>query len=327
MQTENAVNTMGNLQPKGFPGLPPDWTTEVETISGFDAGGGGVKLFLAHHHRQAWNGSEALLVIHGQGEHFGRYLHFPHFLDARLGETLGSIHGFDLRGHGRSGGGRGHVEDFDHYVADAAIVARLLVERLEKKFGQVRLHLLGHSMGGLTALRLLMFNPDLPIKSATISSPLLGLKVKVPLPKLVAAKVLAKVWGSIQMPTGLDVTKIGHDPCVQEAYAKDRLVHDKATPRFFMQMQAALRDMFAGEKEIRVPIQFLVSMDDEIVDPNATIDFFQKLKAKTKELKTYPGFRHEPFNEGAGVTGAKVPEGVDKARAFDDLAGWIRRYS
>src|SRR5262249_38513348 len=122
------VKYQGNLQPKGFPSLPEGFISETETFAGADPT---LQLFGVLHrpaHAQPESKKRPhrlVVVIHGYGEHGGRYLHLPHFLK----QTYDSFYCLDLRGHGRSEGLRGHVERFDHYVADVALTIRRLEER------------------------------------------------------------------------------------------------------------------------------------------------------------------------------------------------------
>lgn len=298
------------LQPANFPPLPEGWTTEWETFPASDAS---LQLYLAVHHPagDSYKPGPVLLVIHGLGEHGGRYLHFPHYLQG----AVAAVACLDLRGHGRSEGLRGHVERFDLFAEDVAVAIRRLRAQLEKRFGKSEIHLFGHSMGGLVSLRTLLTQSDLRLQSASICSPLLGIRVEVPWIKKTAGVLLSRVWGSIQMSNELDPKLVSHDPEVVQAYVADRLVHNKVTPRYFTELTWAMDDTLSKESGIACPVQFHVALDDQIVDPDAGLTFFRNLKHRDKDIKTYPGFFHEVFNE------------IGKERAFEDLRAWIIRHS
>jgi len=302
----------GALQPKSFPGLPENWTSEWETFPSSD---GALQLFAVTHHPVAWakepQGFKALIVIHGLGEHGGRYLHLPHFLKS----AVDCVFCLDLRGHGRSEGLRGHVERFDLHAEDVALAIYRLEDHLTKRFGKAEIHLFGHSMGGLIALRTLFLQPNLPIKSATVSAPLLGVKVPVPAIKKAAGQVLSRLWGSIHMRNELDPRLVSHDAEVVQAYQQDRLVHDKVTPRFYTELQSAIADTMARDSGMNYPLQIVVPLQDAIVDPEASLAFFRALKHRDKQLKTYPGFFHEPVNE------------LGKEQVFEDIRTWITRHT
>lgn len=298
---------MGNIQPIGFPGIPAGWESEAVSFSSPD----GLHLFCAVHRNSKKPGPRALVIIHGHGEHGGRYAHFPHYLS----NTVDAIYCPDLRGHGRSEGLRGDVERFDQLAEDAAAVIREIEAQIRKRHGKAEIHLLGHSLGGHIALRTLFLNTDLPIASASVSAPFLGVKQKVPVAKKIAAHALSRIWGTLQLGTGIDVNGISRDPEVIAAYKRDRLVHDKMTPRFYTAMTEAWADTLEREGGISVPLQFLVPLADPIVDPEKSMALFERLVIHDKRIRTYEDFRHEPFNE------------IGKEGPFEDLKGWIASHS
>ncbi len=304
-QSELSKSTFGVKQPKGFPGLPAGWVSEWETFKSAD---GQAQLFSITHHREPWVGPRALVIVHGMFEHAGRYQHVPYYVQ----EVVDAVHCIDLQGHGRSEGIRGHIENFDFLRDDVALAVKRLDEKLKKRFGKSEIHLLGHSMGGMIVLRTLLAHPDLPLRSVSVSSPCLGVKVKVPAVKKAAAHVLKNIWGSLQLSAVLDAGLISHDPAVVETYVSDRLVHNKMTPKFFTLMTAAMENTVKHDTLTQVPLQFLVPLEDGVVDPEVELSFFKKLKDEKKRLKTYPGFFHEGLNE------------IGKEKMFADLVSWIR---
>jgi len=314
-ETENRTIYNGWLQPTGFPSLPQGWNSQWDT---FPSSCGKLKLFSVVHHHEPWENHRALVVLHGQGEHSGRYLHFPHYLQ----NQVDSIFCMDHRGHGRSEGGRGHADHFDLYVDDAAQFIEKVDQSLKKRFGKSEIHLLGHSMGGLIALRLSFLYPDLPIVSSIISAPLLGLALEVPLIKKTAAYALCKVWGSLQLSSGLDLSSLSHNRYVQEAYSADRLVHNKATPKFFVSLQEVMADTLARKNSLDLPLQMMIPLEDKLVSSDASLDFYQKLECDRKKLITYQGYRHEIFNEG----GVAAADGISKEIAFADLNSWLETH-
>ncbi|MGK5086951.1 lysophospholipase [Bdellovibrionota bacterium FG-2] len=301
------VADLGSVRPKGFPGLPSGWRSEWETFPSQD---GKVQLFTVTHHPANWDSGRVLLVIHGLGEHGGRYLHFPHYLSS----CVDAVCTLDLRGHGRSEGSRGHVDCFDQYVEDVAVTVKRLDESLKRRFGRSEIHILGHSLGGLVVLKTLFLNSDLPIRSAAVSCPLLGMKVEIPVIKKGVALALSRIWGSVHFTSEVNPDELSHDPAVAEAYTSDRLVHRKVTPRLFAEMRSSLAETAQRKTGFKYPLLVLVSMDDKIVDPAKTCDFFKALELEDKMLKQLPGFYHEPFNE------------VGKELAFEDLKVWIQKH-
>lgn len=315
------------LQPRGFPSLPADWQAETETFRSVD---GQVQLFGILLRKEPWTAppasGRALVVLHGFGDHAGRYLHFPHYLRAANGTAQGAdgpandpvdaIYGLDHRGHGRSEGLRGDVERFDAMADDAARAITRLDERLRGRFGKSEIHLFAHSMGSLVALRMMFAHPELPLASASLSAPFLAVKAKVSPFKTGAAKLLNRLGGGrIQLDTGLDADLISRDPEVVMAYRSDRLVHGKMTPRFFAALQEAQADTLRRESGIEPPLLFMVPQQDGLVDAEVSIDFFTRLKHRDKRLATYPGYFHEAMNDPG------------KEVFFADLGAWIRAHS
>lgn len=306
----------GILQPQGFPGLPTDWESDWQTLPSAD---GVLKLFLAAHHSKRsltdkeWNGprGRALLIAHGLGEHGGRYLHFPHFMK----DTVDSVFCLDHRGHGRSEGLRGHVDRFDQYTDDLASMIGHLEKQLKSRFEKPEIHVLGHSLGGLITLRALYLYPHLPLSSVTLSAPLFKIRFQLPAVKKVTAIALSKLWGSLHLDSEMNPCQLSHDPAVVEAYRMDRLVHSKGTPRLYTEMLAAFSDTLKRDSGLKHPIQFLVPLEDQIVDTDVTLDYFRRLKHREKTLRTYEGFYHESFNE------------IGKEKAFQDVKSWIRTHS
>lgn len=306
----------GTILPVGFPAPPAGWVYDWKMLP---VGDGKTQLYSyacskgeVYGVKGAANGHRAILIIHGFGEHSGRYLHFPHF----LGDVAETVYGFDLRGHGRSEGLRGHADRFDTFVDDAKAAVMDLHQKLMEKHGKAEIHLFGHSMGGHIGLRLLLLCPDLPVASASISAPFLGMKEKAPATKVGAASVLAATgFGWIQLDTGLDAALVSRDGAVVEAYRQDRLVHGKMTPRLFSQILKTIADTFRRDSGIKVPLQMYIPLQDGLVDPEKSLAYYRLLKVREKSLKTYPGYFHESFND------------TGKEAVFSDISAWIRTHS
>ncbi len=291
--------------PEGYPKLPSEFDYETEVLTSAD---GEHDIFLNVFRKRGVRVERALLVVHGQGEHGARYQHFPHFLEGHYQLIVA----LDLRGHGRSEGIRGHVENFDEYCDDVL----LAWDTLGKKAGVgVPLDWFAHSMGGTITLRMLQLRPDPGISNLILSAPGIDLTVKVPWVKDVAAKLLAGVWGSLQMETGLDPAELSHDAAVVDAIKKDSLHHTKATSKFYLGFMAAMRDL--RETDLRIPastrLLLQLAGDDRIVSTPAAEVLFDHLKHSRKEKIVYPSLFHEIYQE------------TGKEKVFADMISFLER--
>lgn len=297
--------------PDGFPQLRDQWIAEFETFASADSQ---VKLFGQIFRPQKWQGEnahKAIFILHGQGEHGGRYIHWPFY----VGDTVSSVYALDHRGHGRSKGNRGHVDNFDLYAADAALAINRFYEYLLEKFGKAELHLFGHSMGGQIALRTLLQHQDLPISSVTLSSPMFDLAFPVPKVKEMAGRVLRKLLPKFPMQSSPLGDLISTDPGVCAHYKKDPLNHGMISPSFFFSYLEAKEDTLSRAGELDMPILMQVGMDDRIILPRSIVQFYDKLSVEDRQLIRYDHFYHELYNE---------PE---RERVFVDLCQWLHKHS
>lgn len=297
-------NYYGVKQPQGFPPIPEGWITEWETRVAAD---GATKLFALVHRKRDVPVKRVLVVLHGFGEHSGRYLHFPHYLDAnRAG--IDAVFAYDQRGHGRSEGLRGDVERFDALADDLDGIVR----HVETKFHGAEIHLFAHSMGGLVALRLGFLHPGLPLRTFQVSAPFLALHREPSLALRAVAGILAKTWRTLSLSTDPDSTVLSRDERVIENHAADRLNHGRMTPRFYASMTAAQKDTLRRRDGFHYPLAVHLPLADRLVNAPVTRGFYDRLELPGKRLFEYPDFRHEPMNE------------IGKEAFFENLADVLR---
>lgn len=256
----------------------------------------------------------SMLVVHGVGEHCGRYSEFTEYLNRMHVD----VHLLDLRGHGRSDGVRGHVDDFSYYYGDL----EAWLGHLEKSGGlntEMPCFLFGHSLGGLIATGFLAQYKRGPlsvdIKGLILSNPAFGIYMNPlrVLEKQIAKKLPVFLRG-IQVPSGIDPALLSHDETVVEAYKNDPLVHTWVTPGLFASMLRAMKGLPKTLASIRVPVLFLLSGKDKIVNVEAAERYAQRLEAAhagNVTVRHFHGFFHEIFNE------------VKRERAYLELKKWI----
>src|SRR5215471_15152970 len=251
--------------------------------------------------REAQSPNAQVVLVHGFGEHSGRYNDVTEFLCGRGF----SVQAFDLRGHGKSSGLPGHVDRFTDYEDDL----RLAVESA-RGHATSPLFLIGHSMGGLITLRYLAGRPP-NISGAVISAPLLGFAVRIPKLKLAIGRASGLIAPKMRMANEIDPTHLSRDPEVGRAYAEDPLVRRVVSARWFSEATRAMRAMPAAVPRIQAPILILHGTEDKLAAVDATRAVFDRIGSRDKQLKIYPGFYHELFNE------------PDKQDVFQTVGDWL----
>jgi len=228
----------------------------------------------------------SLLLVHGLGEHSGRYEHVGEQFSAAGIDT----NAFDLRGQGASDGRRGDVERWSVYHDD-------LAERLEAVRGSAsgRLVVLyGHSMGGLIVAGYLLSDrpkPDLVVLTAP------GLDSTLAAWKKVLAPLLGRMVPTLEIPTGIDPATLSRDRSVGERTLVDELCVKVSTARFGAEALREQARVRVGARSIAVPTLVLHGLDDGLVPPEAS-GVFEGIPGVDR--RTYPALRHELHNEPEG---------------------------
>lgn len=244
-----------------------------------------------------------VVIVHGYAEHKGRYRKL-------VSELTGAGYEcclFDLRGHGVSGGRRGHVARFADYREDLRLVARAAGS--DRPPG-VPLILLGHSLGGLISLDFVIHHPE-TFSALAVSSPFLAPAFSIPPLKKTLGKIVARILPTLAIPSGLKAAWLSHDPEIVRAYTEDPLIFPTTTLGWFTAVEAAQEEVFARAAEIRLPSLFLIGGGDPIAAPSRGRAFFDRLGSADKRLEVYDGLFHEVFNE------------LERARVVANLLAWL----
>jgi alpha-beta hydrolase superfamily lysophospholipase len=261
---------------------------------------------------QTWSAPGArgtLVLTHGMGEHSESYWKTAEDF-SRMGWNLIA---WDLRGHGRSEGKRGHVDSFEDYSHDLAQFLKYL-----EKSGHLKtpFSLVGHSMGGLVTLKYLTsdeFESGPKPVAAVLSSPLLDVAMAVPALKDAAAKLAFKVWPSVTLNNGIRDEDLTRDPEWLKTYPKDTLRHDKVSPALYFGMFDAMKAVKENASRVELPILVQAAGNDKIVSTSATQQLFATLASSDKELIVYNDSYHEIYND------------LDRAEVLSDLDGFLKR--
>lgn len=243
-------------------------------------------------HYRAWevvDPSAAVVLVHGLFEHSRRYQEIGEY----LGDVGWSTYAMDLRGHGASEGRRGHARRFEILLQD--------LDRFRREVEGIvppgtPLFLVGHSLGGLIALRYLQEYHS-PVAAAVLVSPWLGTAVPVPRWQALLAPILNRVLPALPFPSPIDPATLSHDPARVADYREDILIHGTITPRLFMEIQAAMRQATQRADRIAVPVHFLLAGDDQIVDTARSLAFARSLDPSRATVEVLDGLYHELLQE------------------------------
>lgn len=239
---------------------------------------------------QRWDPDEnprgALVLVHGLGEHTGRY----GYVAQRLTQAGYALCGMDLRGHGKSGGIRGHSPSLEAMLDDI----ELLLRYVQHQYSCKSIFLYGHSMGGCLVINEALRRHPM-VQGVIATSP--GLETAQPVSSftLFLGKILYKVYPTMQLSNGLDLTGLSRDPAVITAYQQDPLVHGKITARYALDFIAAGQYALEHASEFPLPILVEQGSEDRLVSPQATARFAEKAPHCT--FKMWEGFYHETHNE------------------------------
>lgn len=230
-----------------------------------------------------------VVLMHGLGEHTGRYTHVAEAL-TKAGYALA---GFDLRGHGRTPGLRGYAPSFQAILQDFDALLALLRQRYGE---QVSYFQYGHSLGGvLTVAYHLYAQPKvagLVITAPGFASPVLEQKGKVML-----VKVLGSLLPRMIIDTGLDVNGISRDSKVIQAYTADPLTHEKSSLSFARAGFDAIDYALQHASELKAPLLLMHGTADPLTYPRGSQDFVGRVSSKDVTFKAWDGLYHELHNE------------------------------
>lgn len=233
------------------------------------------------------NSRQIICIIHGLGEHSGRYAPLAKQLnDAQIG-----VFALDLRGHGESEGKRGHGKSLQHFLGDI----EELLKTVRSEFTDLPIVLMGHSMGGnLVANFLIKMNTN-EISAAILSAPWIKLAFEPPAWKMAMGEWMARIWPSFKQPNGLNANTLSRIPEEVVKYEKDELVHDRISARLFQVLVKSGESALARMSEVDKEILIYHGSDDQLISFNATKELALQIKNKSwHELK---GGYHEPHND------------------------------
>jgi alpha-beta hydrolase superfamily lysophospholipase len=268
---------------------------------GFFTGKDGLRLYWMS--EQPEQPKAHVVVVHGYGDHIGRY---RPAIDALAAEGY-AVHGFDYRGHGRADGRRGFCQTWPDYLDDLAG----FWERVRAEAGGRKTFLLAHSHGGLMAAHLLGRGGLQGVSGIVLSAPYFKLAITPPALKVVAARAVGRVLPWMPIKSELTPEHLSRDEAVQQAVRQDPLYNSTVTPRWFIESTQAQTKVMTLASEVKVPLFMLCGAEDGVASVAAGRQFFDAVGARDKVYKAYPGMRHEPLNE------------IGKDEVYRDISNWI----
>ncbi len=252
----------------------------------FFCGGDGAKLF--YRFFAVPGARHTVIMIHGYGEHSGRYVKFPE----KMRGLSAQFAIMDLRGMGRSEGIRGDIAEFDDYLKDMnAFIAHLRQKHAIPK----QCIFLGHSLGGLIAIRWAMKVPE-GVKLLILSAPFLGLRLSGWIAP--ANQLLRCVMPRFVYKNPVRSRTLSHDPSEVANHKRDPLILRFMSARLLAEILRTMARL-QGQAILSVPfpVHMLVPGKEYVVDPKASALFFDRLVTPRKEKTSFDGFFHEIFNE------------------------------
>jgi alpha-beta hydrolase superfamily lysophospholipase len=217
--------------------------------------------------------------------------------------------GFDLRGHGRSGGRRGDAPSYEALMDDI----ELLVRGAGSSFPRLPLFLYGHSMGGNLVLNYaLRRNPDLVAIIVTgpgLKPTSVGSRFKV-----FAARLLRFVTPALLVSNEVDPKYLSRDAEVVRKYMTDPLVHDRVSIRLGLGLVDAGTWALQHAGDFDRPLLLLQGGADRVVDVQTNLDFAKSVGHRCR-LEVWPRLYHEIHNE---------PE---KEEVFKGIVDWLDRHA
>ena len=244
-----------------------------------------------------------VLLVHGLGEHAGRY----RALAERLQGWSFAVWAHDHHGHGESSGARGGLPGELRLVDDLAQV----IDDARRENPGLPLVLLGHSLGGLVAASLVARGVR-PVEGLVLSSP--GFDPGLNAFQKILLAVLPRVAPNLRVGNGLDDNFLSHDAAVVQAYRDDPLTHDRIGSRLARFLAYEGRTVQQAAARWPVPTLLIYAGDDHLVRPAASRAFAEAAAPGGKvEAHCFEALYHELFNElDAGPVFAALHRWLDK---------------
>lgn len=228
----------------------------------------------------------SLILVHGAGEHSGRYSHLVPHIVARGWNLIAG----DLSGHGQSGGVPTHLDSFEQYLADVEAMYR------HYELAPERTALFGHSMGGLVSARFAQSHPG-SLAALILSAPLLQFGMDVPFARRVLGRVCLAVAPRARFQTRVPLEDVTRNEEARRRRLEDPLTNRTVTAGWYFNVLRTLRDVFDDTHRLQIPLLLMQGAADRIVRPEAATRWFAQAGTADKSLWLFRDHLHELLNE------------------------------
>lgn len=250
---------------------------------------------------QAKTTKAVVVLVHGMGEHSGRYNHVA----KQMTENSFSVVAFDHFGHGKTSGKRGHNPNFEAVLESVTKT----INKAKELYPNKPIFLYGHSMGGNVVINyVLRKNTDL--KGVIATSPFLKLAFQPPVFKLSIGKFLQKIAPAITMGNELDANDISREKTEVDKYINDPLVHNKISPNFSITFIETGKWAIKNADKLKISMIIFHGTDDKIIDYKGSEEFVNNTEKAS--LKLYKGGYHELQND------------LCKVEMITDVINWLK---
>ena len=268
-----------------MPAITPD-SGDQKNRSGRIVASDGLSLF--YQWQRAESAKAVILIVHGVGEHIGRY----RWLENWFCEQGFICYGYDHRGHGLSEGSRVHVENFSQYAEDLQRV----LEEVRKKEPGLPIFLFSHSMGTVVALMHAISHHD-AVQGIILSSCAIRLGAGMPAWAIKFVHLIASKIPRFRVPTFIKETDLSHDSDIINEYRHDKLVHHSITLNWLVSFQEAQAEIVTNSKGIGVPLLFLHSKSDRVTSVRGARQLYESIGSSDKTFFEFDAMGHELHNE------------------------------
>jgi alpha-beta hydrolase superfamily lysophospholipase len=276
----------------------------MKHIEGFFQGFGGSQLYY-----QRWFPDEppvaVLALVHGLGGHSKL---FNNGVRCLLPQGYG-IYAFDLRGHGRSPGQRGHIQHWSELREDL----HAFLDFIQVQESIERCFLWGHSLGGTIALDYALHYPT-HLQGLILSAPALG-QVAVPSWKITVGQALSQVWPRFNLKVGLEHSASSRDAVALANLETDPLRHEYGTARLAAEFFRTVRWIKHNCDRLQIPLLLLQGGADRVTPPQSSQALFEQVQFVDKTYRGYPDSYHDLYAD------------LNYMDVISDLVDWLHQHA